>query len=185
MMIEWIVIACVVIPCLWGIFSYNRLVIARNDVRNAWSQIDVQLKRRHDLIPNLVATVRGYMDHEKDVVENVVRARAEAVVTTGFQDKARAEDILSGSLKSLFMVMENYPVLKASDNVMRLQEDLVTTENRIAFSRQLYNDLVANYQILCERFPDMLIAKIFVFRQFAYFRADAGEKKTPNVLAAQ
>jgi LemA protein len=185
MMIVWIVITLFAAICLWGIFSYNRLVISRNDVRNAWSQIDIQLKRRHDLIPNLVAAVRGYMEHEKGVLENVVRARAQAVVTGGLQDKARVEDALSGYLKSLFVAIENYPVLKASDNVMRLQEDLVTTENRIAFSRQLYNDLVANYQTSCEIFPDMLIAQVFAFTQFEYFRAERDEKSTPNVLAAQ
>jgi LemA protein len=166
---------------VWGIIIYNRLVTARNDVLNAWSQIDVQLKRRYDLIPNLVAAVRGYMEHEKEVLENVARARALAMTTGRLQDKAGAEDSLSGSLKSLFIVIEKYPVLKASENVMRLQEDLVTTENRIAFARQLYNDLVANYQVLCETFPHMLIAQVFSFRQFAYFRAGTAEKETARV----
>jgi len=180
MLVVWFITACIALFMVWGIIIYNRLVTARNDVLNAWSQIDVQLKRRYDLIPNLVAAVRGYMQHEKDVLENVVRTRAMAMTTGRLQDKAGAEDSLSGSLKSLFMVIEKYPVLKASENVMHLQEELVTTENRIAFARQLYNDLVANYQVLCETFPHMLIAQVFSFRQFEYFRADATEKAMPS-----
>ncbi len=180
-MIAWIVIAFVSLCCFWAILSYNRLVTSRNDVRNAWSQIDVQLKRRYDLIPNLVAAVKGYMQHEKDVLENVVRARAEAMSTANLPKKATAEESLTSSLKSLFVIIEKYPVLKASDNVLRLQEDLVATENRIAFARQLYNDLVANYQIRCEIFPDMMIAQTFAFQSFEYFRADITEKKaTPS-----
>lgn len=181
MLVVWFIAGCFGLFMAWGIIIYNRLVTARNDALNAWSQIDVQLKRRYDLIPNLVAAVKGYMEHEKEVLENVVRARALAMTTGRMQDKAKAEDGLSGSLKSLFMVMEKYPVLKASENVMRFQEDLVTTENRIAFARQLYNDLVANYQILCEIFPDRLIAQVFSFRQFAYFRAGTAEKETTRV----
>jgi len=180
MLVVWFITACIAFFMVWGIIMYNRLVTARNDVLNAWSQIDVQLKRRYDLIPNLVAAVRGYMEYEKEVLENVVRARALAMTTGRLQDKAGAEDSLSGSLKSLFMAIEKYPVLKASENVMRLQEDLVTTENRIAFARQLYNDLVANYQILSETFPHMLIAQVFSFRQFEYFRADATDKAMPS-----
>ena len=180
MLVVWFITACIAFFMVWGIIMYNRLVTARNDVLNAWSQIDVQLKRRYDLIPNLVAAVRGYMEYEKEVLENVVRARALAMTTAKLQDKAGAEDSLSGSLKSLFMVIEKYPVLKASENVMHLQEELVTTENRIAFARQLYNDLVANYQVLCETFPHMLIAQVFSFRQFEYFRADATEKAMPS-----
>ena len=180
MLVVWFITACFGLFMAWGIIIFNRLVTARNDALNAWSQIDVQLKRRYDLIPNLVAAVKGYMEHEKEVLENVVRARALAMTTGRLQDKAGAEDSLSGSLKSLFMVIEKYPVLKANENVMRLQEDLVTTENRIAFARQLYNDLVANYQILSETFPHMLIAQVFSFRQFEYFRADATEKAMPS-----
>ena len=179
-MIIWIVIAFVTVLCLWGICSYNRLVTARNDVRNAWSQIDVQLKRRYDLIPSLIAAVKGYLDYEKGVLESVVRARAEAMTLADLQKKAMAEDSLSGSLRNLFVVIESYPALKASDNVMRLQEDLVATENRIAFARQLYNDLVANYQIRCEIFPDVLLAQTFAFQPFEYFRADAIEKATSS-----
>lgn len=181
MLVVWSITACIALFMVWVIIIYNRLVTARNDVLNAWSQIDVQLKRRYDLIPNLVAAVRGYMEHEKEVLENVVRARALAMTTGRLQDKADAEDSLSGSLKSLFIVIEKYPVLKASENVIRLQEELVTTENRIAFARQLYNDLVANYQVLCETFPHMLIAQVFSFRQFAYFRAGTAEKETARV----
>ncbi len=179
-MIAWIVIACIAVLCLWCVFSYNRLVTLRNDVRNAWSQIDVQLKRRYDLIPNLVAAVKGYIDHESGVIEHVVSARAQALATERVPEKAAAEDRLTRQVKGLFAVMEAYPALKANQNVLRLQDELVSTENRIAFSRQLYNDLVANYLTLQQVFPDMLMAALFGFTAVEYFTAEASERKPPS-----
>jgi LemA protein len=176
MLAVWIIIAFIAFLFLWGIVIYNRLVTTRNDVRNAWSQIDVQLKRRYDLVPNLVAAVRGYMNHEKQVLENVVAARSTALSAMNPPDKAVAEDKLSFELKGLFALMEAYPDLRSNQNVMRLQDELVSTENRIAFSRQLYNDLVANYMTMLQVFPGMIISMTFGFRGMEYFSADSRER---------
>lgn len=182
MVVVWIFACFFVLLALWSISIYNRLVTLKNDVSNAWSQIDVQLQRRYDLIPNLVAAVRGYLTHEKQVIENVVAARASALSATRMKEKASAEDGLSGELKALFAVMEAYPVLKANGNVMHLQEELVSTENRMAFARQLYNDLVANYQTATEVFPDTIIASIFEFRSPDFFTADEVDRIVPQSL---
>ncbi len=163
----------------WCIFTFNRLVRLRNEVKNAWHQIDVQLKRRYDLIPTLVSAVRGYMDFERNVLEGVTEARSRALSSVRVPEKAVAEDRLTDSLKSLFAVIENYPVLKANENVMQLQEELVTTENRIAFSRQFYNDLVANYRTKIEVFPDSIIASLFSFAPAEYFSAEARDRVVP------
>ncbi|HWR59020.1 MAG TPA: LemA family protein, partial [Thermodesulfovibrionales bacterium] len=132
---------------LWIIHVYNRLVVLKNEVNSAWSQIDVQLKRRHDLIPNLVSVVKGYMDFERDTLEKVIAARAKALSSVGMRERAMAEDRLTAALGTLFAVFESYPTLKSNENVMELQEELTSTENRIAFARQFYNDLVANFRI--------------------------------------
>lgn len=176
----WIISAVAILPVFWMIFTYNRLTSLKNEVRNAWHQIDVQLKRRHDLIPNLVNVVKGFMQFEKDTLEKVVSARTKAVSARGMHDKAIAENMLSESLGRLFMVMENYPVLKSSENAMHLQEELTTTENRIAFARQLYNDLVANFRTRLEVFPDNIVASAFGFQPAEYFSADSGELRTPK-----
>lgn len=180
MIVVWFFAGLFLLLSLWGICIYNRLVTKRNDVRNAWSQIDVQLKRRYDLIPNLVAAVRGYLAHEKQVLENVVAARALALTATKVKDRAAAEYGLSHELKGLFAVMEAYPDLKANQNVMLLQEELVSTENRIAFARQLYNDLVANYRTRLEVFPDMIISSVFSFRPAEYFIAGSDDRQLPK-----
>jgi LemA protein len=180
MIIVWILAGFFFFVSLWGICIYNRLVTLKNDVRNAWSQIDVQLKRRYDLIPNLVAAVRGYLAHEKQVLEKVVAARALALSTTKMKDRAVAENGLSHSLNGLFAVMEAYPELKANQNVMHLQEELVSTENRIAFARQLYNDLVANYRTRLEVFPDTLVASACAFLPFEYFSTEPGDRELPK-----
>ena len=180
MIVVWIFACFFLLMALWSICIYNRLVTLKNDVSNAWSQIDVQLKRRYDLIPNLVAAVRGYLTHEKQVIENVVAARASALSATRVKEKASAEDGLSGELKGLFAVMEAYPVLKADRNVMHLQEELVSTENRMAFARQLYNDLVANYRTATEVFPDTIIASIFEFHSPDFFTADKVDRIVPQ-----
>jgi len=180
MIVVWFLAGLFSLVSLWGICIYNRLVTMKNDLKSAWSQIDVQLKRRYDLIPNLVAAVRGYMAHEKQVLENVVAARALALTATKVKDRAAAEDGLSDELKSLFAVMEAYPELKANQNVMHLQEELVSTENRIAFARQLYNDLVANYRTRLEVFPDTLVAVAFSFMPAEFFRADKSDGEVPR-----
>ncbi len=138
-MISWVIIGIIVLSILWLIWVYNQL-IALKDIRNAWSQIDIQLKRRHDLIPNLVTVVRGYMDFERQTIEAVTLARAKAMAASSVHEKAAAENLLTQALGRLFALIENYPVLKSNESVMSLMEELVTTENRIAFSRQLYND---------------------------------------------
>ena len=172
--------AAIVLFFFWMVFIYNRLVRLRNDVGSAWSQIDVQLKRRHDLIPNIVAAVKGYMDFERDTLERVVSARAAAAAAVGVHEKAVSEGRLTGTIDRLFMVMENYPVLKSSENVMQLQEELVSTENRIAFARQFYNDLVANYRTKLDVFPDNIIASFFSFQGAEYFSAGEEDRALPS-----
>lgn len=180
-MIGWIIIAVVVVILLWFIIIYNRLVSLRNDVENSWKQIDVQLKRRHDLIPNLVSTVKGAMEYEQDTLEKVISARTRAVSAITPQAKAVAENALTQALGRLFAVMENYPALTANNNVMQLQEELTTTENRISFARQLYNDLVANYRTMLQVFPNNLVSSIFNFRPVDYFEAEQAARAVPEV----
>ncbi|OGW47375.1 MAG: hypothetical protein A2Y66_03040 [Nitrospirae bacterium RBG_13_41_22] len=176
---NWILITVITLFLLWTIFIYNRLVALRNEVKNAWHQIDVQLKRRHDLIPNLVTVVKGYMEFERDTLERVTAARTRAISAVKIRDKAVAEDMLTQALERLFAVMENYPVLKSNENVMQLQEEFTSTENRIAFARQLYNDLVANYMTKREVFPDNIIASLFAFRGAEYFFAEKADRSRP------
>jgi len=178
-MVGWIFIAVFILLLFWMIFIYNQLVALRNEVKNAWKQIDVQLKRRHDLIPNIVSVVKGYMEFERDTLERVTTARARAISATGIREKAVAENLLTYALSRLFAVIENYPVLKSNENVMQLQEELTSTENRIAFSRQLYNDLVANLATKIEVFPNNIIASLFAFQKAEYFSAEEGDKDLP------
>ncbi len=158
-----------------AIVIYNGLVSRKVETQNAYSQIDVQLKRRYDLIPNLVETVKGYAVHERETLENVVKARAAAINATGVADKAAAENQLSGTLKSLFSVTEAYPDLKANQNFLSLQEELSATENRIGFSRQHYNDVVSQYNTKLMGFPANILAGMFGFRPAEFFQLDAGE----------
>jgi LemA protein len=169
------VVAVLVVVSMIGI--YNGLVNRRIETENAWSQIDVQLKRRYDLIPNLVETVKGYASHEKDTLEKVVQARNQAMNATrgSVAELAQAENALSGTLKSLFAVAEAYPDLKANQNFLGLQEELKATENRIGFARQHYNDSVGQYNSALQRFPSNLIAGAFAFKQAEFFKLDAGE----------
>jgi len=181
-MFSLIVTLIVVVMVLWIILTYNRLVSLRNQVQNAWKQIDVQLKRRHDLIPNLVATVKGAMEFEQDTLEKVINARAKAVSAVGVADRAAAENMLTQALGKLFAVMENYPQLKSNENIIQLQEEITSTENRIGFARQLYNDLIANYCILQEVFPNNLLLTFFSgFKKEPYFEIEAGARATPQV----
>ena len=178
-MTVWILIAVIVLFILWMIFIYNRLVTLRNEVKNAWYQIDIQLKRRHDLIPNLVSVVKGYMEFERDTLERVISDRTKALSAVSLREKAVAENMLTQALGRLFVVIENYPSLKSNENVMQLQEELTSTENRIAFARQLYNDLVANYMIKREVFPDNIIASLFAFRGAEYFSTEKADRILP------
>ncbi len=176
-----IVIVVVVVAVLAGM--YNSLVRRRNQVDNSWSQIDVQLKRRHDLIPNLVEAVKDYMSYEQETLTNVTRARA-AAIDAGKQGPAavaEAENALTGTLKSLFAVAENYPDLKANQNVMQLQEELTSTENKIAFARQFYNDSVLTFNNKVQTFPSNLIAGMFNFTTRQFFEVPEADKAVPTV----
>lgn len=167
---------------IWGISVYNSLVVLRNKVKNAWSQIDVQLKRRYDLIPNLVETVKGYAAHEAAVLENVIKARQQAInVGDNIEKRAQVENALSGTLKSLFAVAENYPELKANQNFLQLQEELTSTENKIGFARQFYNDSVLDYNNKKEMFPTNMFAAAFNFETGKFFETAAEEKVAPKV----
>jgi LemA protein len=167
-----IVVALVLLVVLALILSYNGLVRLRNRIDNAWSQIDVQLKRRYDLIPNLVETVKGYAAHERQVFENVTQARANAINAQGPAQQAEAENVLSGALKSLFAVAEAYPELKANQNFLSLQEELTSTEDRVAYARQFYNDSVLSYNNKLQTFPRNVIAGMFNFEKREYFEGE-------------
>src|SRR5262245_57183138 len=182
MSLWWIVVLVVVGAAIW---LYNGLVGLRNQVRNAWSQIDVQLKRRHDLVPNLVGAVKGYMQHEREVLERVSEARARAMAARGAAAAGQAEGQLSLAMGSLMAVMEGYPDLKANQNVLSLQEELVSTENRIGFARQLYNDMVARYNTRQQVFPLNLVAGALGFQPAEFFQMEAGERAVPRVDLAR
>ncbi len=173
-MLQWIILGIIVVVVLYVMSVYNRLVDLRQRVRNAWSQIDVQLRRRYDLIPNLVNTVKGYMTHERETLEAVTQARAQAMAGGGsLADQANAENALTGALRSLFAVAENYPQLKADSNFRQLQEELSNTESKIAFARQFYNDTVQRYNTYTEMFPSNLVANAMGFTPVDYFNLDA------------
>jgi LemA protein len=160
---------------------YNSLVRLRVKVKNAWAQVDVQLKRRHDLIPNLVETVKGYMKHERDVLTQVTEARTKAMGAQNLGERMKAEGELTALLGRLFAVWENYPQLRASENAMQLQEELSTTENKIAFSRQFYNDTVMKYNTRIQVFPSNIVASLFNFQPAEFFEIPEAEKEVPKV----
>jgi LemA protein len=168
---------------LFVVGLHNGLVQARNEVKNAWSSIDVQLKRRHDLIPNLLETVKGYAAHERGTLDAVIKARQQAVGFSGsVEDRARVENALTQSLRSLFALAEAYPDLKANQNFLALQEELTSTENKIGFSRQYYNDSVMRYKNRIEMFPGNIIAGAFNFQPEPFFQLEAeGERAVPQV----
>lgn len=167
---------------LFLIGIYNSLVQLRNRVKNAWSQIDVQLKRRHDLIPNLVETAKGYMQHERQTLESVTNARSRAMGAGSVGEKAKAEGELSGAMSRFMLVVENYPDLKANQNFLALQEELTSTENKISFARQNYNDQVLFYNNKIQMFPSNIIANSFNFKSEEFFEIeDAGERAVPKV----
>ena len=172
----------IVLIAIWVAMTYNGFVAMRNAVRNAWSQIDVQLKRRHDLIPNLVETVKGSAGHEKETLENVTRARSQAVSAQGVGQQARAEQQLTGALGRLMLVVEQYPDLKANQNFLALQEELTSTENKITFSRQLYNDSVMLFNTRIESVPANIVAGMFHFKQEEFFELqDEAAREAPQV----
>jgi LemA protein len=156
---------------------YNRLVRLRKRCDNGWAQIDVQLKRRYDLIPNLVETAKGYLKHEREVLENVTKARQQAINAEGVADQAQAENFLSQTLRSLFAVVENYPDLKANENMKAVQEELVSTENKISFARQHYNDVVMSYNTTTETIPSNIVASTFGFTQREFFELEEAEQR--------
>jgi LemA protein len=166
---------------LWLIMTYNNLVVQRNRIDNAWSQIDVQLRRRYDLIPNLVETVKGYAAHEKEVFERVTQARASAIAAGSVGEQGKAENMLTGALRSLFAVSENYPQLRATENFQQLQEELSGTESKIAFSRQFYNDTVLRYNNSRQTFPAALIANQFGFGPREYFEMEEAAREPVKV----
>jgi LemA protein len=177
-----IFLGLLVVAVVFFVGIYNSLVQLRNRVKNAWSQIDVQLKRRHDLIPNLVETAKGYMKHERETLMAVTDARARAMGTEGVAAKGQAETQLSAALSKFMLVVENYPDLKANENFLSLQEELTSTENRIAFSRQSYNDQVLFYNNKIEMFPSNIIAGMFNFAGEEFFEIeDASEREAPKV----
>ena len=177
-----VMLALIVVGFLFFIGIYNALIRLRNQVKNAWSQIDVQLKRRHDLIPNLVETAKGYMKHERATLENVTEARSKAMGAESVGDKAKAEGALSGAMSRFFLVVENYPDLKANQNFLALQEELTSTENKVAFARQGYNDQVLFYNNKIQVFPSNIVAGMFNFKAEEFFEIEEeAEKEVPKV----
>jgi LemA protein len=168
----WIVLGIVVLVVLAGVWIYNRLVSLRARVDNGWSQIDVQLRRRADLIPNLVETVRGYATHERELFEEVTRARAHSIEASDVHDQASAENEVTAGIRQLMAVVENYPDLKANENFLALQEELVGTESKIAYARQFYNDQVMRSNTLIGSFPSSLVARTFRFEPRQFFEID-------------
>ena len=178
----WIVVVVVVVLLLLLVYGYNRLVRLRQEVNTGWANIDVQLQRRTDLIPNLVETVRGYATHEQKTLENVIAARNQAVGAGSVDDRIKAEAGLSGALSRLMVVVEQYPQLKANTNFLALQEELSSTENKISFSRQFYNDATMQYNTKLESFPSNILAGMFHFQPSTFFEiADAAQREAPKV----
>lgn len=178
----WVIIGVLALLVVLVIMAYNSFVRLKNQVENSWSQIDVQLKRRNDLIPNLIETVKGYAKHEKEVFENVTKARSAMINAGGdVQKTAEADNMLTGALKSVFAVAEAYPDLKANENFSQLQEELTGTENKIAASRQYYNDIVADYNTKRESFPSNMIAGMFNFGKKDLLETPEAEKAVPKV----
>ena len=175
------VLAFLVVAAVATVLVYNGLVRLRNQTQTAWRQIDVQLKRRHDLVPNLVEAVKGAMAYERDTLERVVAARARATAAAGVAARADAENALSASLGRLFAVIENYPALKANENVLQFQEELTTTENQVAFARQHYNDMVMQYNTRQQLFPSNIVARYFGFAPAELFAAADSVHAVPAV----
>ena len=176
-----IIIVAIIFVVVTVIHLYNNLVSLRNRVKNSYSQIEVQLKRRNDLIPNLVETVKGYAGHEKEVFENVTKARSNVMNASNIDEASTADNQLTGALKTLFAVAENYPELKATSNFQQLQSELTETEDKISYSRQFYNDVVLKYNNACEQFPSSLFARMFGFKEAEFYKAPESETAVPEV----
>lgn len=176
-----IIIVIIIVIAFLLVKYYNDLVNGRNHVENAWSQIDVQLQRRNDLIPNIVETVKGYAGHEKDTFNQVTQARANMANATTVQEVAEADTMLTSALKSLFAVSEAYPELKANQNFIELQQELSETEDKISYARQFYNDSVLKYNNLCQQFPSSIVASLFHFDKAEFFEAQEGTRAAPKV----
>lgn len=176
-----IIVIILVVVALWVVMTYNGLIRLKNRVEEAWSDIDVQLKRRYDLIPNLINTVKGYATHEKELFEKVTEARTQAMGAGSTGEKAEAENALSGTLKSLFAVAENYPELKANQNFLELQRELTDTEDKIQASRRFYNGNVRDFNTKIEVFPNNVFASILNFSKREFFEAGASEKENVKV----
>lgn len=181
MPILYIILAVVVVIALWIMGAFNSLVRTRNRVKESWSDIDVQLKRRYDLIPNLVETVKGYAAHEQSVLENVIKARSAAMSAQGHEEKGQAENMLSGALKSLFALSEAYPQLRAVENFTKLQDELTDTEDKIQASRRFYNSNVLTLNTKVEQFPTNLIASMFGFQKEEFFQLDSNQRESIKV----
>lgn len=177
----YVILGIIVVFAIWVIAKYNQLVGLRNRIANAWSQIDVQLRRRYDLIPNLVETVKGYATHEQNVFENVTRARSAMTSAGSVKEQGQAQNMINEALKSLFAVVENYPELKANQNFMMLQEELSGTESKIAYSRQFYNDTVMAYNTLIQSFPINVIANSLGFAEREYFPMEDAAREPVNI----
>jgi LemA protein len=175
----WVILGIVAIVVLWWIATFNRMIVLRNRIDNAWSQVDVQLRRRYDLIPNLVETVKGYAAHERQTFEEVTKARQAGIDARTVQDQAQAENMISQALRRLFAVAENYPQLRASENFMQLQEELTGTESKIAYARQFYNDTVLGYHNLIQSFPARLVASMGNFQKRDYFEIEEEAARGP------
>ena len=177
--VGWVVIGIVGVVILWWIATYNRMIVLRNRIENAWSQVDVQLRRRYDLIPNLVETVKGYAAHERQTFEEVTKARQAGIDARTVQDQAAAENMISQALKRLFAVAEAYPQLRATENFQQLQEELSGTESKIAYARQFYNDTVLSYHNLIQAFPAKIVAGMGGFQKRDYFEIEEAEARGP------
>lgn len=178
----WILLGIFTVIVLWIIVSYNKLISLKNQTLNGWKQIDVQLKRRHDLIPNLVETVKGVMKFEQTTLTQVIEARNRAISAQGVADKAVQENVLSGALRQLFALTENYPNLKSNENVSRLQEELSSTENKIGFARQFYNDIATQFNIAQQSFPTNVISGTFGFKPAELFEiTEPSDREVPKV----
>lgn len=182
MIVFYFLLVVAVLLIFWVVAKYNGLITLRNQVLNGWKQIDVQLKRRHDLIPNLVETVKGQMEFEQTTLQKVIEARNAAISAKGIADSAIKEDALSGALNKLFALVENYPTLKSNENVMQLQEELTSTENKISFARQFYNDIATKFNIAQQVFPANIIAAMFNFKTSELFEIKVeAEREVPKV----
>ncbi len=179
--IGWVIIVAIAFIIFWLIGVYNSLIKQRNQTDEAWSDIDVQLKRRYDLIPNLIETVKGYAKHERELFENVTKARTAAMGAKTVEEQGKAENMLAGTLKSLFAVAENYPELKANENFAKLQDELSDTENKIQAARRFYNGNVRDFNTKIQVFPNNMLAGMMGFKAYDFFEIDEGEKENVKV----